>query len=119
MPSKPIDLGKTYPKIEQAAKPMDAKKVNYPTLHISDVDGLDGLPDGDFTFTGVGNVVVRTETTRNGEDYCSYEIEIKSIKPMESGKTKKGLDEALDEIADEKSKTIEAETDEGEGDEEE
>ncbi len=100
-----IDLG-SKPSEDKMAMP-SKDSAYYPSLHINNVDGLDNLPDGEFTFTGKGKLISYTESMRNGKNTCSCEIEVHSIKPLDEGskKSKDGgdrLDESLDEIANHK-----------------
>jgi hypothetical protein len=94
-----IDLGKKpEPCCDSPKTDSKAPKVYYPSLYVSGIDALDGLPDGEFTFTGKGKVVSKTESTRDGKKTCSCDIEIHAIKP--DGKAKEptaaeGLDAAL------------------------
>lgn len=96
-----IDLGSKPQEIGKASTPSE-DKTYYPTLRISNVEGLDDLPDGEFTFTAKGEVVSHSEDLKNGT--CSCEIEIHSISPN-AKKVKKvkdageRLDDSLDKIA--------------------
>ncbi len=111
--SKAIDLGqKPVPMAEVGAK--SAPKTSYPTVFISHKvgSGLESLPDGEFEFSGRGQVVSHKENMKDGTSQT--EIEIISIKPS-STKAKKakapedGLDEALTKISSDKSAPDEAE----------
>lgn len=98
MPNDGIDLGSKPGKEMSAAKPSPAKEVYYPSIHVRDAEGLEDLPDGEFTFTGKGKVVSYTETERDGKETCSCEIEIHSIKPSTKKLRKaKEADERLDD----------------------
>jgi hypothetical protein len=87
----------------------DKDRVVYPTLYISDVKGLDKLPDGDFSFTGKGRVSTMKHDKKNGT--CTCEIEIIDFTP--TGKEKKSAD-SLDETLKEKEMEVMAEDDEEE-----
>ncbi len=95
-----IDLGS---KPSEMKSEMPAKdSTYYPTLRINNAEGLDNLPDGEFTFTAKGKLVSYSEDIKNGT--CSCEIEIHSISPStkKAKKVKDGgerLDESLDKIA--------------------
>lgn len=95
-----IDLAR---KPESATTPAKlSNKAYYPTLSLSDVYQLDDLPDGEFSFQGVGKVVSHSESTGDdGVRHCSCTIEIFKIKPL--GKAQpESLEDALDGIADSK-----------------
>lgn len=108
-----IDLGR---KPEKLGKPEVAKdpKVYYPTLHLNNIEGLDDLPEGEFTFTGKGKLVSYSENLETGT--CSCELEIRSISPS-SKKVKKSkdagerLDDSFDEIAKNKADAYDEEDD--------
>lgn len=108
MPNNGIDLGSKPAKEMAEVKMAPDKKVYYPSIRVNDAEGLDELPEGEFTFTGTGKVVSYTESVRDGKETCSCEIEIHNIKPS-TKKTKKSkdagerLDESLDKIAKKKS----------------
>ncbi len=112
--AKTIDLGKKYGEEMAASKPMDSKKVSYPTLYISGVDDLSGI-EGEFTFTAKGKVVSCTESTRDGKTNYSCELEVHSITPQ--GKAKKDSGESLDEAMDTIAADKEAEVDPSESEE--
>ncbi len=101
MAYKAINLGKKidYP---SDVKPAEPTNPVYPTLYIRDVDGLEDLPDGEFTFVATGKVVMSKEEMRNDVKECSYEIEVHSIKPSTTKDGSKpsevSLAEALDEM---------------------
>jgi hypothetical protein len=101
---KSINLGKKSG--SDCCEPMPEKKsskVHYPTLYVSGVEGADELPEGEFTFTGKARVVSKTETTRDGKENCSCEIEIMEMGGFAaSGKKTKSLEEDLDEMEEEK-----------------
>ncbi len=97
MPNDGIDLG-SKPGKEMSEAKVAQKEVYYPTLHLSNVDGLDELPEGEFTFTGKGKVISYTESTRDGKDTCSCELEIHSIKPTNKKvKKEKDADDRLND----------------------
>ncbi len=111
MPSKVVDLGKK-PDVydEKAAK---VSKPYYPTLMIADVPELDDLPDGEFTFQCNGKIVRHTEEEgADGNSHCSCTIEVYTLEPIKSSKTK-GVDlgSALDEI---QAKKVEDDDEDGE-----
>ncbi len=117
MPNDGIDLGSKPAKEMSEAKISPAKEVYYPSINVRDAEGLDDLPEGEFTFTGKGKVVSYTESMRDGKESCSCEIEIHSIKPStkKTKKTKDGgerLDESLDKIAKHKMNDVEDYADE-------
>ena len=76
-------------------------KVSYPTLYVSNAKGLEGLPDGEFEFTGVGKVVHKSVSKRSGsEPSTSVEIEIKSIDcECDEAGEEDDIEGALDKIA--------------------
>ncbi len=107
-----IDLGNKPDKEMTEKAALAPREVYYPSIHLSNVDGLEDLPDGEFTFTGKGKVVSYTESTRDGKETCSCEIEIHGIKPS-TKKVKKvkdageRLDDSFDKIAKKKSEAYE------------
>lgn len=117
-----IDLGKKYDAKKDSCCTIEPAglegKISYPTVYVSDIDGLDTLPDGEFTFKGTGKVVSITESTRNGKYHCSCEIEIQDITPdstkQKPGKsTEESLDDALDTVAKKKADDAEDMADDG------
>ncbi len=97
-----IDLGSKPSEMKTEMPSKDS--TYYPSLRIDNVEGLDDLPEGEFTFTGKGKLVSYTESMRNGKSTCSCEIEVHSIKPStkKAKPVKDGgerLDESLDKIA--------------------
>ena len=98
MPNDGIDLGRKPAKEMSDAKPMPAREVYYPSITVHDAEGLGELPEGEFTFTGKGKVISYTESTRDGKDTCSCEIEIQSIKPStKKVKKEKDADDRLND----------------------
>lgn len=53
---------------------------SYPTLYINGVKGLESLPDGEFTFSGVGEAVSHSVTKNKSGKSTSIEIKVKKIK---------------------------------------
>lgn len=100
MPDNTIDLGKSYDEAKTEALPESKGKTHYPSFYISDVEGLDDLPDGEFTFTGRGEVSSSTKTVDSeGNTSYSCEIEIHEITPkggVKSAKSKPDSGELLD-----------------------
>lgn len=103
-----IDLSRKPAKEMTEKAAMAPREVYYPSINLHDVEGLEELPEGEFTFTGKGKVVSYTESMRDGKESCSCEIEIHSIKPS-TKKVKKEkdagerLDASFDKIAKKKS----------------
>lgn len=91
-----MDLGKTLD--STAIKPMEETKGKkyYPSIHISDVKGMDDLPDGEFEFTGKGRVLSMTHNKKNGT--CSCEIEIMDLEPGDESEPGESLDKTLKKI---------------------
>lgn len=100
-----MNLGSKISVKEMTAEPAKSDKVVYPTLYMSDVKGMEKLPDGGFSFTGKGRVVSMTHNKKAGT--CSCEIEIMDLTPEGKSKSTKGLEDSLDEI--EESKAVEVE----------
>jgi len=98
---KTIDLGKTQGEGPSAVKSTsDSKKPYYPTLFISDIDGADDLPTGEFEFHANGKVVSKsTRESADGKKTTSIEIEVHKITPDGSSinKAKKDAVDSLDE----------------------
>lgn len=93
-----IDLGKKPGKEMTEKAALAPREVYYPSINVHDVEGLDDLPEGEFTFTGKGKVVSYTESTRDGKESCSCELEIHSIKPSNNKEKKvKEADERLED----------------------
>ncbi len=114
MPNQTIDLGSSPDDPEEVSEG-DTKgpsKTYYPSLYVSDVDSLDEIPDTgtEFEFTAKGTVVSKTISERDGEKCCSFEIEVQQITPTGSKVSAKqedasdGLDKAMDDVVEKKSK---------------
>lgn len=91
-----MDLGKSLDnKFAPPAAVNEVKgKKYYPSVHISDIKGLDKLPDGEFEFTGKGRVVSMTHNKKAG--ICSCELEILELEAGEESDTAEdGLEKAL------------------------
>lgn len=78
---------------DSASPSSDCKeKTYYPSMYVRSKEKLD-FPDGEFKFTGVGKVVSRTERKESrgeeddGEESCSYEIEVTSMEPIGGSKS--------------------------------
>lgn len=100
-----IDLGAKPEKPSTiSAKP--SNKPYYPSLHVGNIAGVEGLPSGEFDFTGRGRVVHKSVTERDGKKQYSCEIEVQHITPTggAGGDEEGGLDKALEEIASKKTK---------------
>lgn len=95
-----INLGRkpSEPSALSAKEP--ESKEYFPSIYLSESSKeVNGLPEGEFSFSGKGKVVSRTESTTNGKTRYSCEIEIHEITP--EGKAKdsdKSLDDSLTEI---------------------
>ncbi len=98
---KTIDLGKTSGTGSPEVKsPTDSKKPYYPSVYITDIDGADDLPTGEFEFHAKGKVVSKsTRESADGKKTTSIEIEVHKITPDVSSikKVKKEAVDALDE----------------------
>lgn len=92
-----IDLGS---KPSEAKVSMSAEKdqTYYPSINIRDAEGLEDLPEGEFTFTGKGKLISFTESMRDGKKTCTCEIEIHGIKP--SMKKEKRVKDAGERVSD-------------------
>lgn len=114
-----LDLGKKQDLTVKPANPSkkEKAKVYYPTIHLSDVEGLEDLPEGEFEFEGKGRVVSKTVSERDGKRYCSCEIEVQSIECEDCADEEPTIEDAFDKVAAKKtSKTVtqDEETDEEE-----
>lgn len=112
MPNEGIDLGNKPGKEMSKEAAMAPREVYYPTLHLSNVDGLDELPEGEFTFTAKGKVTSYTERVTDGKKSCSCELEVHNIKPSTKKMKKEKdaderLDDSFDKIAKKKAKAYE------------
>lgn len=91
-----IDLGKSPEPKNEVAKA--TKAPYYPTLYVSEVQGLDDLPTGEFTFTGKGKVLTKTEKQSTDGTSYSCEIEVHSISPQGGSKKKAAKADAADSL---------------------
>lgn len=116
-----IDLGQSMKSMGEAV-PMKGDEVNYPTLHLSDVDELHDLPDGEFYFTAKGRVTRHEDSAPvNGKAHCSCDIAVMGIKITGQPKSKsksqpdaeERLGDALDTIAKKKADDAEDKADQG------
>lgn len=112
-----MNLGVKYDEKESMAMPKSTSgdKTSYPTLYVSGIKKEGDLPDGEFTFTGKGKLVSKTETNRNGKETYSFEIEVHDLTPTSKAVKSKekdsgeALDEALTKIETDKSGDMEDE----------
>jgi hypothetical protein len=92
-----MDLGTSIEKTESPMGEANGKgKKYYPSIHISNVKGLEDLPDGEFEFTGKGRVVSMTHNKKAGT--CSCEIEVMDLEAgevTEEADLEDSLDKAL------------------------
>lgn len=93
-----IDLSSKPAKEMTEKAAMAPREVFYPTLHLSNVEGLEDLPEGEFTFTGKGKVVSYTERVTDGKKSCSCQLEVHGISPsVKKAKKVKEADERLED----------------------
>ena len=96
-----LDLGKSPNLTKEVAAPSKKgkKEVYYPSIHLSDIEGLESLPEGEFEFEGVGRVISKTISERGGKKTCSCEIEIKSIECEDCKEADPSIEDAFDKVA--------------------
>jgi len=107
-----INLGKSPSETEVMPPGKKDGEKYFPTLRISDVEGLADLPEGEFTFTAKGKMISYSEDLKRGT--CSVELEVHSIEPSsknvkKSKEADERLDESFDKIAKKKSKDYDEE----------
>lgn len=100
---KAIDLGKPYDSTVPKPAETPKKAKHYPTVYLSDVEGLD-MDIGDVTFTVKGRVVSCTERkTSDGRESYSCELELHSLIPAEGG----DIEDAFNKVAKKKAAKME------------
>lgn len=108
-----IDLGKTPGDMKDSPPTKDSKKPYYPSVYITDIQGADDLPTGEFSFSAKGKVVSKSiRENSNGKKTTSIEIEVHEITPDKSEDSGDSLDKALTKVAKKKQESAADETDE-------
>jgi hypothetical protein len=97
-----IELGKTSefgelaPNIKSESK--GKKKKYYPSLYISDVEGLEGIPEEGCVLIDFKRRSINVRTTQDGKTTTSVELEVRTICMPDDYESEGDMDDVVDKL---------------------
>ena len=93
---KTAEFGETAPAIKPESK--GKKKKYYPSLYISDVEGLEGIPEEGCVLIDFKRRSINVRTDQNGKTTTSVELEVRTICMPDDYESEGDMDDVVDKL---------------------